>query len=752
MSTQNNDVTPLDQSERCLSCSLATTDDCVVCIKCGNKIHLMCLPAATRRQDYVTWECDQCKLSSKTKPTSKAGSTKSRRSKSLSINQKAALQRIEEERRLKEALLNTKLMEIEKINKEYLEQKYAIEEDLSSDGGSIVTENSSKKQVEDWLNDVSRITKPAPNTGKDSKNTNNTAEKIPSSTMTHHDVQGKTTTKEKPKALEVTEPKSFPQLMSSELNQHNSFHPFAEITSGNIAARNSSIKNLPSFSGNVEDWPAFINAYNVSTSVCGFSLYENLIRLNQSLSGEAKDVVKGLLILPATVPRAMETLEMLYGRPEKIISTLMENVRSLKEIQPSDLQAYVILSNSVDNLCATMEATNMNAYLNNPSLINELVEKLPSETKLSWGIYCDEVSENNLRHFSDWLRKRAYAAIRVTSSQGTPKKHNRRQNKHVNVHDSVVPINSSSSRKCPKCEGDCTRIRECQEFRNADTVEKLAIVQEHNLCFTCLGSHKQRCLSRRLCNINGCRERHHPFLHQEDSASVNLHTNKPESKNRDILFRIVPVTLYGNKTNISCLALLDEGSSVTLLDQEVADKLNVQGIGQPICMKWSGGNVKTIKNSRLFSIGISSIISSTKLSLNDVHTVPNLDLPYQGLMKDYIKRYKHFEDIPISTYEAAKPKLLIGLNNSHLGTMRKFREGLETEPIASYTKLGWIVHGCSGKSQQDSYSFNLHICDCDIHNMMKNYFAIDSMGIQKKDDYLPSVDNQRALQIMKKKY
>lgn len=516
--SQSLHVTPPDQSEKCVICELAVADDFKKC-KCGKKSHVHCLPRETQ-QSALEWKCTLCLQS--TKSSSKKSSIKSKSSKA-SVNHQNALLRIEEEKRLKEELLNTKLMELEKIHKNYLDQKYAIEDELCSETSSVLSEDPlKKKDVENWIKDVSSVNEKldraaeenAPATiNKESVTffVNKNPKQIACSTLTQHD---DLKTLANNNLTRIEPPNQF--------DKTNSFESELELTASHIAARHSSIKNLPSFSGLVEDWPAFINAYRVSTKVCGFSSYENLIRLNQCLSGKAKDMVKGLLILPATVPRAIETLEMLFGRPETIIASLVSSVRAIKEIEPNDLQAYVTLSNSVDNLCATMEATDMIAYLNNPSLIDDSVNKLPAEAKLSWGVHCENVKDVNLRSFSEWLRKRAYAAIRVTN-QSIDSKSSRKQTKAtVNVHESTPPNDIRTPRKCRKCGGNCERVRECIQFKNADVVERLAIVQEHNLCLTCLGSHRQRCLSRRLCNIDGCKERHHPLIHQNEIEIVNI--------------------------------------------------------------------------------------------------------------------------------------------------------------------------------------------------------------------------------------
>lgn len=48
-----------------------------------------------------------------------------------------------------------------------------------------------------------------------------------------------------------------------------------------------------------------------------------------------------------------------------------------------------------------------------------------------------------------------------------------------------------------------------------------------------------------------------------------------------------------------------------------------------------------------------------------------------------------------------QPRMLIGLQHTHLLTSRKTVEGREGEPVAKKTKLGWVVFGRSQSSSRE---------------------------------------------------
>jgi len=79
----------------------------------------------------------------------------------------------------------------------------------------------------------------------------------------------------------------------------------ASPSSSQIAARQAIPKELPSFSGDPEEWPMFISTFEHSTSAEGFSNNENLLHLQKCLKGRAREMVKNKLLLRRLVPEVM---------------------------------------------------------------------------------------------------------------------------------------------------------------------------------------------------------------------------------------------------------------------------------------------------------------------------------------------------------------------------------------------------------------------------------------------------------------
>lgn len=102
------------------------------------------------------------------------------------------------------------------------------------------------------------------------------------------------------------------------------------LTHQQICARQVISPDLPIFTGNPEDWPVFYSQYKNTTLACGYSDAENLVRLQRCIKGKALEYVRSRLLLPKLVPKVIETLEMLYGRPTVLINSLINKIQSIE--------------------------------------------------------------------------------------------------------------------------------------------------------------------------------------------------------------------------------------------------------------------------------------------------------------------------------------------------------------------------------------------------------------------------------------
>ncbi|XP_055604887.1 uncharacterized protein LOC129753110 [Uranotaenia lowii] len=563
-----------------------------------------------------------------------------------------------------------------------------------------------------------------------------------------------------------------------------------QLTPSQIAARQTLPRDLPLFDGAASDWPMFISTFTNTTLACGFSTTENLTRLQRCLKGAALEAVRSYLTLPDCVPHIMETLRFLYGRPELLINSLLEKIRSFPAPKPEKLDTLIDYGLAVQSVCNHMEAAGLHTHLSNPSLLAELVERLPTQFKMEWADVSSSIVNANLRNFGDFMNGLIKKASRVTPS------YNASTNKYVkggNLHAHIgipevqpIPV----GRACRMCSKD-HRLADCEDFKLLDVDKRWSLVQNEGVCRNCLYAHgKRSCRSNNRCGVNGCTVRHHPLLHPPRSATPKTSTangrteqstcscnrSYPNSEqnrapvvsenhtHRDIdahfLFRILPVTIHANGKSLETFAFIDEGSSLTLVEENLVHELGVKGTSQVLCLRWTGNVTRLEHDSELVDLSISGPRSSI-MSLKDTRTVKDLCLPQQTLDYESLSlRYTHLKGLPIASYYDAVPRILIGVNNLHLTVPLRIREGCTEDPTAAKTRLGWCIYGGVVSDQPNYQSteplvsfINSHACNCssdeNIHDWVRNYFAREDIGVSPPVA-LESDEDSRARMLLEK--
>ncbi|XP_053687000.1 uncharacterized protein LOC128736541 [Sabethes cyaneus] len=529
-----------------------------------------------------------------------------------------------------------------------------------------------------------------------------------------------------------------------------------------IAARQSLARDLPQFSGDPAEWPIFIANYEYTTAACGYTLGENMLRLQRCLKGPALETVRSRLVLPGTVPQVIEALRRRYGRSELLINALLEKVRRIPAPKSEKLEGLIDYGMAVQALCDHMVAANEHVHLTNPMLLQELVGKLPPNQKLSWAAYKRKCGDEvNLKTFSSFMEDIVSDASSVVllepeSYRGKDKLRSRGYvNSHTetNLEQSLAVVRQIDCNLCGKAGH---RLRDCSTFKNLSVDDRWRKVRALSLCQNCLFNHGRRaCRSRNRCTVDSCQYRHHPLLHStRRTTAANVQSSPAESLTHQslgssVLFRVVPVTLYGRTGEVNTYAFLDEGSSLTLMDSEIADQLRVSGTVQPLCLRWTGNTSRVEANSKVVTITIKGAGSQRRFQMLNVRTVPSLNLPSQTFQREIAaEQFGHLKQLPLQSYKNAVPKLLIGVEHLHLAVPLKVREGNGKGPIAVKTRLGWCVYG---RQQPGERSLcNLHVCECnydrELHDAVKRFYDLEETGTGSAA--LLTRDERRALDLL----
>ncbi|EDX15406.1 GD15332 [Drosophila simulans] len=183
------------------------------------------------------------------------------------------------------------------------------------------------------------------------------------------------------------------------------------------------------------------------------------------------------------------------------------------------------------------------------------------------------------------------------------------------------------------------------------------------------------CKKGTKCSVNGCQRRHHYLLHdrignsrlpqsnggrlKEHRSTRDQELQRDTSHRRRNPFTSTAATLEAGQAkdgqesphrNLSCVdpdgdhlllrilpvdkyALLDEGSSVTLIDDDIIQSLNVKGGSRQLNVQRFGGK-SAREHTTVVSLQISGTGKSMRHDLRNVFAVSNLNLSMQSLRRE----------------------------------------------------------------------------------------------------------------------
>ena len=130
------------------------------------------------------------------------------------------------------------------------------------------------------------------------------------------------------------------------------------------------------------------------------------------------------------------------------------------------------------------------------------------------------------------------------------------------------------------------------------------------VCFNCLkqGHHVNKCSNKTHCQVTNRKRHHHSLLRYERATpqpppSQDPQTQPPLTLGNALPFKVVPVQIQGENrvATIETFAILDDGSSDTLIRRDIADKLNFEGPERLLCL----GNIEnngTLQCSRAVNL------------------------------------------------------------------------------------------------------------------------------------------------------
>ncbi|KAJ0169625.1 hypothetical protein K1T71_014810 [Dendrolimus kikuchii] len=159
---------------------------------------------------------------------------------------------------------------------------------------------------------------------------------------------------------------------------------------------------LPTFSGNYEEWPAFNDLY-VSLIHDNPSLtnVQKLYYLKSSIVGEAAALLKHIQITDPSYQQAWDTLKQRYGNKRLIVNSLLKRFFSQKKCSAQTATQLKGLFDTTNEVMNSLQNLKVPTDFWDPIIIFVVVQKLDPDSHKEWEHFSYSQKEEELPSWND---------------------------------------------------------------------------------------------------------------------------------------------------------------------------------------------------------------------------------------------------------------------------------------------------------------------------------------------------------------
>ena len=212
---------------------------------------------------------------------------------------------------------------------------------------------------------------------------------------------------------------------------------------------------------------------------------------------------------------------------------------------------------------------------------------------------------------------------------------------------------------------------------------------------------------------NGGPEQHSKSLHDRQQTQV--------------LLQVVPVVLHGPAKDIETFAMLDLGSTCSLIHSDVAEQLALEGPTETMVL--NGILQRNSVLTKKVSFEVSPRDSPQRWMVEQAKTVDNLNLPNTKVdMSKEKSRWPHIADLPLPYIDASRVTVLLGADVFDLIVPQEIRTGPNGTPRAVRSALGWTAVSHLPSNHTGDHAMKVHIAtpDEELWNQVQSWWQTES--------------------------
>ncbi|CAG9136294.1 unnamed protein product [Plutella xylostella] len=477
---------------------------------------------------------------------------------------------------------------------------------------------------------------------------------------------------------------------------------------------------IPTFSGSYSTWTTFVDLYQGAIhNNPVLSKAQKMQHLKGKLKGEAERLVQHLCISSDNYDTCWEILTHRYDNKQSLFTHQIQIFMNQSPIQAQTAKALKNLHDISMETIHAIQNLGIDTLSWDPILVHIVTEKLDPDTYASYMETRKAPRElPTFDELMDFLESKFVALEPLTSKKISTTKQQQQQAKESTPKSSTFNFqqhgrtknfqskgvyHTKQGRHCPLCKNEHILFH-CEQFTSMAPETKCRTISQLNVCKNCLYCHgNKQCNSTKRCKE--CNGQHNTSLHEIYHLTPEKPklTNKPTTSSQrntnhvagefDVLLATVQVkVMSSNGTYIQMRALLDQGSQVSLITENAAQRLGLPRKH----MNATVSGVGTVSNH---SRGVVQLFCS---SLYDDYTISTEALVMTKVLNNlpnstFERRpWSHVQNLQLADpeYNISRPvDILLDASVYSEIVMDCILRGSLQAPIAQQTKIGWILYG-----------------------------------------------------------
>lgn len=463
--------------------------------------------------------------------------------------------------------------------------------------------------------------------------------------------------------------------------------------------------------------------------------------LRSSLKDKAAEVIKSIETTTANYHEAWAAVKERFDNKRWIVQ---KHIRAMFEAPSVSKENHTALRELLDTILKhvrALKALRLPTEAWDALLIHIIVSKLDAATTKAWETSLD-VELPDLKTLTDFLSKRCQSLEAVVSKANNLQTNGAQKQVSKYKSPSVAGV-ATTNLACVVCkEGHYLYL--CEKFAKLSVDERLKLVKKFHICTNCLRSFSHQSKDCHSGPCRKCNKKHNTMLHlmTTDNSSQASNTDTVQSNNSplpvstqcvashlasSVLLSTAVIYIYDSSNQAhTCRALLDSGSQLNFITQEMSDKLHLEG--RSLDLSISSVMQGTARANRAVTVCLKSRFNNFREKLECIiapiiiQRLPQQAMPIQDA------------DIP-KNIKLADPKFNTPSNIDMLIGAELFWRLMcagqiqqsPNKPIFQKTHFGWIVAGpmtnVNIKSSQAS-SFQITLSD-DLHFMLNRFWEVE---------------------------